>query len=1231
MTEMNPLPIEEKVPAEESARAENKAVRVAAILISGASIASAFYFFIALQLGAWQMYALAVDLALFVPVAVVALRKIRDGRVKTAGWMFIIAMLVIFLASVFLVSDVGLIFGLILVVLVFVTAEQTLTTTGRNRALFASIGVGILMALANLLPLDYRIRVPKLQISGPTLASVILLAIGFFVAIRAWGGNMRNKLLVAFIGVTVVATTVLGAFMYTTTNNNLRDNLERELTAQTIDRATRIGNLFNGQVNALTTLSLNEALQDAVKTQNGSYVGNASSIQAMLDEKDKQWRAADEADNNNDFLVQWNLTNAVARELVEYQQIFPANVEVFATDVYGGLVGATNRTSDFYQADEDWWQAAYNNGEGAVYISEPEFDESAGAVAVLIALPLREQDTGEIIGVLRTTYIVSPLTTILGEKVGQSGEADLYIPGEVITHIREGEFVPVEADKFEALQAVADQGLVEMEYEGVPSVVAQAPVQTLEGNPAVDNLGWVVVLHQQQDEAFAPVNAQVRVIVIVLAVVVALAAAAAYFLSLVLVRPILQLTATAEEVSAGDLDSRAQITTADEVGTLATAFNTMTSRLQETLQGLEQRVADRTQNLELAAEVGRSVSQVRELDVMLKDACELIRKEFDLYYVQVYLADSRQTTLQLQAGTGEVGAQLLERKHYLQLDASSINGRAAVEKRSVVISDTVTDTVLASNSTLRLLMFTRTKQAEQTSQNTDSSSIFRPNPLLPDTRSEMAVPLMVGEKVVGVLDLQSNQTGALNKEVLPAFEALAGQLAVAIQNANLVAETQEARAEVEAQARRLVRTGWGEYMDAVHKPEQVGFLFDHNEVTPLEDAVETQLPEDGQAVSAPISLTGEMLGSLVVEIDEERQTEQTSELVETVARQVAQQLENLRLLESAERYRFEAEQAARRQTREGWQEYLASRNEASLGYLYDLKKVRPYSNGKDDTDALTLPLKTRDETVGRLSVQGLSPDDQESIELANAVAERLGAHIESLRQYDRTQSALAQSEKLFDASRHLTQSADLQELVEAAVKTLDIPVVNRAVLTTFGYDSENEIEQLTVVANWWNGNGHEITPVGTRYSQEVIQVMPMFVSPTPVFFDDTFTDERVDATTMELVKRQNLRAVAVLPLHLGSVQIGALILEAENPHSFTPDETRLFTSLGPQIATVLENRQQYEKAQRQAEREAMLNAINQKIQSATSVEAVLQIAARELGHALGAPMTVAQLSMKDQN
>jgi GAF domain-containing protein len=110
----------------------------------------------------------------------------------------------------------------------------------------------------------------------------------------------------------------------------------------------------------------------------------------------------------------------------------------------------------------------------------------------------------------------------------------------------------------------------------------------------------------------------------------------------------------------------------------------------------------------------------------------------------------------------------------------------------------------------------------------------------------------------------------------------------------------------------------------------------------------------------------------------------------------------------------------------------------------------------------------------------------------------------------------------------------------------------------------------------------------------------------------------------------NVHAVAVLPLFLADRQIGVLLLESEEVHEFNRDEIRVFSAMGPLISTVLENRRQFERARQQAEREGLLNVISQKIQSATSVEAVLQIAARELGHALGAPITIAQLSMKDK-
>lgn len=749
--------------------------------------------------------------------------------------------------------------------------------------------------------------------------------------------------------------------------------------------------------------------------------------------------------------------------------------------------------------------------------------------------------------------------------------------------------------------AKLDKPVVESEFytdEFGTFLSAYAPFYTADGQKAG------VVGADISSAAVLQIEQRLLLIIIIIGVVVlALLSVLYLFIGNLFTRPIISLSRAAEKIAAGDLDTRVFVDTEDELSTLAVSFNNMALQLQNTLQGLEGRIAERTESLELAAEVGRSVSQVRSLDVMLKDAAELIRSRFNLYYVQVYLTDAQQSSLVLKSGTGQVGEELLSRSHRLPLQTSSINGRAAIEKRSVVVADTA------------------------------ASPTFKANPLLPETRSEMAVPLLVGEKVVGVLDLQSSQPGALNKDVLSAFEALAGQLAIAIQNANFLAETQEARAEVEAQARRLTRANWSEYLDAVHAPEVMGFVYEGEQVKSITDSAMDLPVESENTLVAPITVTGEPLGNLVVEMEGESPITRTDELVQNVARQVAQQIENLRLLETAERARAEAEQASRRVTREGWKEYIEAKGGESRGYMYNLIDVQPVDPDVEqavhETD-LIMPLKVRNEAVGKLAVQGVSADDRQSLDLIGAVAERLGAHIESLRQQEQTQAALEQTESLSAASLRLAQAGDLQDMLKIIHETLGISSINRIVLGVFNYDAANEMEEMQIAANWWSGSGTEPTPVGQRYTAETLSDIAFFKNPTPLFASDAFNDERIQGTSLMVIKQQNIHSIGSMPLFISGRQTGVLILECEEYHYFAPAEIRLFSAMAPQVATVLENRMQYERAQKQAERQSTLNIISQKIQGATSVEAVLQIAARELGHALGAPRTIAQLSIKDK-
>ncbi|NJN80401.1 MAG: PAS domain-containing protein, partial [Anaerolineales bacterium] len=384
---------------------------------------------------------------------------------------------------------------------------------------------------------------------------------------------------------------------------------------------------------------------------------------------------------------------------------------------------------------------------------------------------------------------------------------------------------------------------------------------------------------------------------------------------------------------------------------------------------LEIRVQDRTHDLELASEVGRIVTaKVDNLYELLAEAVEQIRENFNLYYTQVYLTDRSGRTITLRAGTGDVGKQLLQRGHQLIVSSDSLNGRAALEKQAMIVADT------------------------------SNSRTFLPNPLLPKTRSEMAVPLLLGNQVVGVLDMQSEHPNALNESNLPAFEALAGQLAVAIQNASLFEQANQARAEVVEQAKRLSLASWDSFLNAVERSDKLGYVYNQNEVLPFVAPTEESINDN--SLETPIYVAGAEIGKIQVVDNPERQwTPAESQFIQDTAAQLATHIENLRLLAQSEKYRAEAEQVSKRLTREAWNEYFITRNDVTEGFIYDENQVVPlnqYMNGTDKP-VQSHPLYVRDEHIGELSIEQPEDGDTDIVEIMSAVSQQLSNHIENLR------------------------------------------------------------------------------------------------------------------------------------------------------------------------------------------------------------------------------------------
>lgn len=222
-----------------------------------------------------------------------------------------------------------------------------------------------------------------------------------------------------------------------------------------------------------------------------------------------------------------------------------------------------------------------------------------------------------------------------------------------------------------------------------------------------------------------------------------------------LLRPLGSLTEFAGRVSRGDWDYRVPEDRDDELGLLAAALNRMAEDLRGVYRSLEARVEERTRQIRTASEVARAVTSTPNLDDLMRRAVDLIRDRFGYYHVSIFLLDESNQEAVLRESTGEVGAALKARGHKLAVGSQSVIGFVTANNQPRVASDVGHDPMHFKNE------------------------------LLPGTRSEAAVPLQVGGRVLGALDVQSLESNTFSPEDVSLLQTLADQLSAAIQNARL--------------------------------------------------------------------------------------------------------------------------------------------------------------------------------------------------------------------------------------------------------------------------------------------------------------------------------------------------------------------------------------------------------------------------------------------------------------
>ena len=371
-------------------------------------------------------------------------------------------------------------------------------------------------------------------------------------------------------------------------------------------------------------------------------------------------------------------------------------------------------------------------------------------------------------------------------------------------------------------------------------------------------------------------------------------------------QPIQTLTSAAAAIAEGNITRPIDTKPGeDEIATLTAVFNRMTMQLRNSITDLEKRVADRTHDLEkqtrwlrLAAEVVRDAAYARNLDDLLNRSTGLILERFKFSHTGIFLLDNNTEYAVLVASPTEAGQRMITNGYRVRVGEVGIVGH-----------------VSASGEPQTLL-------------NKGIDAVHFNNPFLPNTRSQLAVPLKVESRIIGVLDVHSDKPQSFTTEEVAIIQIMADQLASAIERTRLLQTVEKSLSELENAYGRYTLESWKGLADGVQRGSK-GYRFDNIRMQSLSELPEIgkqalnsgktvnpngnyQKSEKQNSVAIPIKLRGQTIGVVTVKLKDSHNAD-TISTIEAATERLALAMESARLYEEA-RLRADREQSISRIT-----------------------------------------------------------------------------------------------------------------------------------------------------------------------------------------------------------------------------------------------------------------------------------------------------------------------------
>jgi GAF domain-containing protein/HAMP domain-containing protein len=813
-------------------------------------------------------------------LALLAWRLVRAGRAILGGGLLVASL---FLGMLFCELTLAGVTPYLLGFGILITWSTTRATLGKRWYLPLGLALGyaaVELAALRLSPFSEfditQSQAVQLTMIAPLGLGLLAAAYTTFQTIQL--KSIRYRLLLAFITITVLPLVVTGIFSSLINTRNTEDRVVNQLESVVTLKEAEIDSWLNTLDLTLDTLVVDED-RDLLVT-------------VML-----------KPDVTPDLIYSLYHDRMLAKitRAMERVRMFD---EVFIMDANGRVVLSTDANQE---GKSFRGQPVFEEGLRGHYISPPLFAPSLNSYRVVVVLPLYNA-TGQIVGVLAGRASMHQLDGIMQERAGLGETGETYLVGSnnvLITSLRGGE-------QYRIMRTTAvDEAIARRRNGALVSYDNTFGLPVIGVYHWLDQLGVAIIAEQERSEALQSIGESLAVLLWIMAG----SLVGAIFLALLVTRsianPISELAQITGKMAAGNLDLQVELNRSDEVGDLAEAFKSMAAQLRAVFAGLEERVAERTRELErrstqlqVASEVARDITTAKNLDDLLKEAVNLIRERFSFYHAGIFLVDEQGEFAVLRAATGDAGREMLKREHQLKVGAVGLVGYVT--------------------GTGRLRM----------AQDVGDDIVHFKNPLLPETRSELALPLRVGASIIGALDVQSTQPAAFSQEDLTVLQTLADQLAVAIENTRLLNRMNESVRELEQAYGEYTRQSWHTYTRAARRIR--GYRYRRLDVEAARDqhpearqalhqgqVVEAQLtsastgsdPDPAaeaaasrSALAVPIRLRDEVIGVLNLRFASQSVPHESRLLAEEIAGRLALVLENSRLLQEAQRLALREQQ-----------------------------------------------------------------------------------------------------------------------------------------------------------------------------------------------------------------------------------------------------------------------------------------------------------------------------------